>query len=165
MSIPTSLPRSSRYYNPLHTKIAFIPEIAAATMIPVYAEWAARCDLSDEIADISGWTVSTEQHPTPGLTRFTGSVPGRDTVQDSTITFYADLDGDDVRKVLTRDLEGYLSFADGGDTAGKLMDVFHIRVTSVGKLRTVSGSTAAQLTVGFSILRAPAEDVEIPAAP
>ncbi len=100
---------------------------------------------------------------TPDLaTRFTSSIPGRSTAEESAITFYADREGEDVRELLPRDTQGYVVIMDHGDQAGLPVDVYPVRVASVGKMRSV-GEEAARLEVQFSILSAPAENVTIPA--
>jgi len=158
-----TLPTSTRYYAPLVTKIWFLPAIAAATLAATRLELTAGTDLSDEVADIAGWTVTGEDVPTPGLNPFTGNVPGRTSVDASSITFYADELGVDVRGVLTPGLSGFIVIADAGDVATGVMDVFPVRVKSVGKPRTVTGSNASQVTIGFSTPRKPAQDLPIPA--
>ena len=161
----TALPTSTRYYAPLVTKIYFLTSIAAAaTLAATRAEITAGTDLSPEVADLSGWNVSAEDIATPGLNAFTGSVPGRTSVDASTITFYADEEGTDVRTVLTPGLSGFIVIMDAGDVEGGKMDVFAVRVKAVGKPRTVTGTNASQITVGFSFPREPKADVAIPAA-
>lgn len=159
-----ALPTSERFFAPNVTKIWFLTTIAAADLKPTRAELTAGNDLSDEVADIAGWNVTGEDVATPGLTEFTGSVPGRISVDASSITFYADLKGADVRTVLTRGLNGYIVIADAGDIADGVCDVFPVRVKAVGKPRTVTGSNAHHVTVGFSTPRKPAVDVALPAA-
>lgn len=158
------LPQSTRFFAPNVTKIWFLTTIAAGTLIPTRAELTAGTDLSDEVADISGWNVTGEDIATPGLSEFTGSVPGRISVDSSSITFYADEKGVDVRTVLTRGLNGYIVIADAGDITDGVCDVFPVRVKAVGKPRAVTGSNAHHVTVGFSTPRKPAVDVDLPAA-
>lgn len=160
----TALPASTRYYAPGVTKILFLTTIAAATLAATRAEMTAGTDLSDEVADLAGWNISAEDIATPGLSDFTGSVPGRTSVDASTITFYADELGEDVRTVLTPGLAGFIVIMDAGDIEGGVMDVFPVRVKAVGKPRTVTGQNASQVTVGFSFPRKPKADVAIPAA-
>lgn len=159
-----ALPTSTRYYAPTVTKIWWIPTIADAALAVTRSELTAGTDLSDEVADLAGWNVTGEDMATPGLSEFTGSVPGRISVDASTITFYADELGEDVRTVLTRGLSGFIGIADAGDVTGGVMDIFPVRVKAVGKPRSVTGSTASQVTIGFSTPRKPATDVAIPAA-
>lgn len=160
----TALPTSTRFYAPNVTKVWFVPTIASTALEVTRAELTAGTDLSDEVADLSGWNVTGEDIATPGLSDFTGSVPGRTSVEASSITFYADEDGVDARTVLTPGLSGYIVIADAGDIAGGVCDVFPVRVKAVGKPRTVTGSNAHHVTVGFSTPRKPAVDVDLPAA-
>jgi len=160
----TQIPKSKRFYAPPVTKYRWLPTIAAQTLIPVHTEWDAGIDLSSEVADVAGFTVTDEPIATPGLSKFTGSVPGRTTVDRSSITFYASLDGEDVRTVLHEGDEGYLCICPAGDAAGKLMSVFETRLGAFGEPFPVTGTNAHQLIVPVHILREPARDVEIPEA-
>ncbi|MHB1063530.1 MAG: phage tail tube protein [Georgenia sp.] len=157
----TVLTPASRYFAPGITKVRFIPTVAALTHIPTLVERTAGTLLID-IADISGWDTTSASIGTPDLdNRFTKSIKGRKTASDSSITFWADINGEDVRQVLSEDLDGYVEWADGGDDAGKLADCFPVSVSSVGKVRSV-GDQAMQLVVGFTITGVPAVDYPIP---
>jgi hypothetical protein len=160
----TPLPVSERFFQPEITKVWFVPTIADKDLKPTRAEIDAGTELSSEIADFSGWSVTSNMIGTPDLgSRFTGQITGRTSADDSSITFYGDQGGDDVRKVLPRATKGNILIADGGDEDGNVADVFPIEVASVGKLRS-AGDQAFQLTIAFAIKRQPAEDVELPAA-
>lgn len=161
MAAPAIEP-TNRYFNPAVTKIYFVPTIADQDA-PTRAELDAGTDLSNEIADISGWQVTSGQIQTPDLgRRFTSSIPGRTTAEDSSITFYADRTGEDIRALLPRDTAGFIVIMDGGDVATQPMDVYPVRVASNGKMRSV-GDEAARIQVQFSITSEPTEDVAIPA--
>jgi hypothetical protein len=154
---------SVRYFDPEVTKCYFLPTIAAADLTPTRLEMDAGTDLSPEIAEVSGFTVTSEEINTPDLgSRFTSKIPGRTSAEDSSITFYADLGGNDVRTVLPRDTTGYIQWCDGGDVAGNKSQVFPIRVRSLGQLRSV-GDESHRLQVQFSSTSEPNEDVTIPA--
>jgi len=166
----TSLPQSDRFFAPGITKALFLPVVANSTKssadpnycVPTGPEVAAGIDLSDEIADWSGFSLSSNFIDTPDLgSLFTGTVPGRISSEASSITFYADRDGQDVREILPRTTQGFILIADGGLATGKKADVFPIEVGSVGKPRSVS-DTASQLTINVSIRRQPAQDVTLP---
>lgn len=154
------------------TKRYFAPEISAvyfATTLANYktglarAEITASVELTDEIADISGFTVQSNQIETPDLgNRFISKIGGRTNTADSSLTVYADLNGDDARTVLARGTKGFLIFADGGDDLDQPADVFPVEVTSVGKVRS-TGDQAFQLTISFAITGVPAEDLALPA--
>lgn len=158
-----ALTASTRYFDPEITKIYFVPTIADISA-PTRTELNTGTDLSGEVAEISGFTVTSEQIAAPDLgSRFTSQVGGRTTAEDSSLTFYSDQQGVDARTVLSRGTDGYLTFMDGGDVEDNLMDVYPITVVSVGKMRSV-GDELARLQIQVSITSEPAEDVAVPAA-
>ncbi len=131
---------------------------------PSRAELNAGINLVSEVSALEGWTINSEQVATPDLGKlFTGSIPGRTSVDDSSLSMYADLEGVDARALMARGTSGFIVWMDGGDVTGQPMDVYPVRVSSVGKVRSVEGSEAATLTIMYSITSAPAEDVLIPA--
>lgn len=159
----TALATSERFFAPEITKIYWLPTIAATNLVPTRAELDAGTDLSAEIADISGWQVQGSAIETPDLgSRFTSNIPGRTSAPDSSITFYGDLAGVDIRGELSQDDNGYIWIADGGDVEAQLADVFPVRVNSIGKMRSV-GDAAFQIVVSFTITAEPAVDTAIPA--
>lgn len=160
--MPT-LSATERFFAPEISKVLFLPTVVATTKIPTRAEITAGTDLTSEIQTLNGWQQTAASIPTPDWgSRFTSSIPGRTSVSDSSITFYADKSGADVRTVLTELLNGYILIADGGDEEDFLADCFPVRVASIGKVR--ADGAALLLTVGFTITRKPAIDFELPAA-
>lgn len=158
------LPKSTRFFAPEISKVYFATSLADYTSGADRAEITAAVDITDEIADLTGFDVTSGSIDTPDLGhRFVSKIAGRLQTSDSSITFYASLDGDDVRKVLPRGTTGHLIFMDGGDVPTQPMDIFPVEVNSVGKVRS-TGEQAFQLTIGFTITGTPAEDVDIPAA-
>jgi hypothetical protein len=160
----TPVPIANRFFHVGETVVYYLPSIAAANKVPTRAEIDAGTDLSDEIADLSGWTLQGGEIDTPDLgSKFTGKIPGRISVDDSSFTFYADNRGVDVRSVLPRGTSGFILICDGGDVAGALADVYPVRVRSNGKVRSV-GDEAGRITIPFSITKEPTENVALPAA-
>jgi hypothetical protein len=167
----TDAPKAQRFFNAGITEILFVPVIAAATLSsknvgylkPTAAELGAGIRLSDDVADIAGWNVTSGFIDTPDLgSRYTSRITGRTSSDDSSITFYASEDTNDVRKILPRQTKGFIVVADGGyGAATDIADVFPVEVGSVGKVRSVS-DTAMQLTIQFAIKQQPAEDVVLP---
>lgn len=159
----TPLAASSRYINPDTTRFYFLTAVSNKAA-PTRSELNAGTDLSGEVQEVEGWLTSSDQVETPDLdSRFTSKIPGRITAEDSTITFYADSTGADARSLLPRDTAGFVIILDGGDVPGSTMDVFPVKVSSVGKSRSVEGSDAATVAIAFSITSEPAEDVTVPA--
>lgn len=158
----TAISSSTRYINPGVTKIYFVSSISDKTS-PTRAELNAGTDLTGEVSAVAGWIVTGNDVETPDMDSvFTSKIPGRTSADDSSITFYADKTGDDARALLPRGTDGFIVFLDGGDVAGSLMDVYPIRVKSVGKPRSTEGKDPATVEIQFSITSEPAEDVTIP---
>lgn len=157
----TPMALATRYFQPEKTKVLILPTIASAALVPTRAEINAGTDVSGDVATWAGWTVSGNQLPTPDLgKRFTSSIPGRITADESSITFYASLDGNDIREVQARDQDCFVSILDGGDVPTNPMDVFKVTVNSVGKLRDLED--APRITVSYTI-RSFAENLAVPA--
>lgn len=159
-----ALNKSTRFFQPEVSRVHFLPTIAATTLIPTRAEITAGTNVTAEIADLSGWQVRADMIATPDLaSRFVSQIAGRTKAEQSSITYYADKTGDDIRTVNPRGQTGYIVFMDGGDvpTTGK-MDVYPVEVAAVGKARS-TGDQALQVTIDYAITGPPAEDVAIPA--
>ena len=151
-----------RFFQPEISKCIWMPAVANKAA-PTRAEINAGLDLSRQIADVSGWTVTSGSIETPDMgSRYTGNIPGRRTSEDSNITFYGARDGNDVRTTLVRDANAFIAWMDGGDVAGYKMDVFPVRVSSLPKQRSV-GDEAFRIQIDFSITTEPSEDIVIPA--
>lgn len=161
MSAP-EITASTRYFLTGTTKVLFLPVVASMTTGPTRANINAGLDISEEIASISGWNISSSSVATPDLgKRFTPQVNGRLTAADSGLTCWADKTGQDIRQEVALDQEVFVVFLDGGDVPGSPMDVYKSVVSSVGKLREIEG--AGRVDVKFSI-RDYVEDLLVPAA-
>lgn len=159
----TPITKSSRYFDPAVTKCYWLPTVADGELVPTRSEMTAGTDLSNEIADLDGWLVEGEDIETPDLgSLFTSKIPGRTSVEDSSLTFHADKTGDDVRTLLPRGSEGYIMWCDGGDIEGNIAGVYPVRVRSVGVQRSVTDDNA-RIQVAFTITREPNEGVVVPA--
>lgn len=158
-----TLASSVRYFRPGTTKVKWTTTLATYTN-PTRTELNGATELSGEIAEVTGFSVTSASVDTPDLAnRFVSKIPGRITAEDSAITFYASSTGfTDARSVLPRDTTGYLVFMDAGDTAttGR-MDIWPATVAAVGKVRDLED--AAKQTITFTPTRVPAEDIVIPA--
>jgi hypothetical protein len=161
MSAP-NISASTRFINKGVTRVIWVDTISDKTA-PTRSEINAGTDLAGEIQDLDGWLVESESVETPDLgTTFTGSIPGSTSSKDSSLTMYEDLGGTDARALMPRGTNGFIIWMDGGDVAGRFMDVFPVRVGSVGKNRTVDDDPAT-LTINYNITSEPAENVAIPA--
>ncbi len=162
MSVPT-LPVSDRFFTPEINVIKWLPTVANPTTGATREEIDAGVALQDEIAAMAGWETSPGFIETPDAGhRLVSRIPGRITLRDASITFYASRDGDDIRSVLSVGQKGFIWFADGGDVADHLSDLFEVEVANIGKARSVDAN-AFQLTITFAIKRPPLTDVAVPA--
>lgn len=160
MAAPAITPET-RYFNPATTKIYWCGSISNKSA-PSRGELNAGTDLSAAVADVNGWMVTSELIDTPDMgSRFVSKIAGRISADNSSITFYSDRAGVDARTIMPRDATGFIVWLDGGDVAGRKMDVYPCTVSSVGKVRS-TGNEAARLTIQYAITSVPAEDVTIP---
>lgn len=160
---PTPLNATSRYVPEGTRKIYWIPAVAAyLTTGATRAEINAGIDLTNEVAAVTGFTVSSEQLEVPDLSgRFAAKIPGRITAADSSLMFYADVTSNDVRTVLPRDTAGFVGMLWENDIAGRKYDLFPAKVSST----SVQGDPAnpEQIEVAFSITKVPAQNLTVPA--
>jgi hypothetical protein len=159
--MPATPMTASTRYSPIGiTKVYFCSAIANK-LAPTRGELNAGTDLTGEVSDIGGWQPTSASVDTPDLlNRFVGSVPGRITADESSLTFYRSSNSVDVRGLLPRDTVGFVVFLDEGDVAARKMDVFPITVASAPKDRSME--EAGRIVVNFKISSTPAENVAIP---
>lgn len=145
------------------SKARFLPAVAAANLVPTRAEITAGTDLSPSIADMTGWEFSNSAIATPNLAeRFTGNIPGEDTVGDSAIVLYDDDAGSALRTLLAKGTNGFLLWMPYGDVPTKRAEVFPIRVAVISDEKSM-GNDAARFSVGCSVTAEPNTGVTIPA--
>ena len=160
---PSPINPSVRYKARGKSKIYWVPTVANVAA-PTRPEIDAGIDLSPQIMEVDGWVVESGSIETPDLaTDFTGNITGSRSADDSSITMYSDLNGDDVRAVLEREDNGYILILHGGDVPGNAtMDNFPSRVGSLGKSITLDDD-ASSIQVNFNITAEPQENLVIPA--
>lgn len=158
-----AIPASVRYTSRGFTKIYWVPAISNISA-PTRSELNVGTDLSPQLMDSSGWTVTSEQIDAPDMaTRFTSKIPGSITAEDSSLTLYASKNGVDARSLMPQDTAGYIVILFGGDTAGNKMDVWPVTVASVAKTISVQGTDPDTLVISYSPSSVPAQNVTIPA--
>lgn len=158
--VATPITATSRYIPPGTTRYYFVASIANKNS-PTRSELDAGSDLTAEISAISGFATTSDQADTPDLgSRFTGKIPGRITADDSSLTMYMSSTSNDVRTLLTRDTTGFIVIFPEGDTTGRRMDVFPVRVAGQPKQRDLDNPS--QIQIQFSITSIPAENLAVP---
>lgn len=157
---PSPLSATTRYIPPGVRKIYWVATIANY-LSPTRAELNAGIDLSLEVAEVSGFTVTSDTTDTPDLSgRFVPVIAGRIKAESSSLSFYASSNSSDVRTVLPRDTVGYVVFLWEGDTAGQRMDVFPVKVTVSAPDGNMEDPE--KINVSFAITKVPANNVVIP---
>lgn len=159
--VATPIQTVDRYFPTGITKYYWIPDILDPEA-PTRLELDAGIDLSPQIAEVDGFTVSSDEIEVPDInSRFTSKIGGRISADDSSFVMYANRNGVDVRSLLPRGEAGYVGRLGGGDVATYKMDIFPVTVISLSKAFGTDDE-AAQITVQFSVSSEPIEDVTIP---
>lgn len=149
----------TRYFTAGTTRIYWAPAISNQAA-PSAAEMNASTELDIDWAEHTGFTISTDMVEMPGLVnRFVGSIPGRIKAEASSITFYQDKSGVDLRVLMPADTIGYIVIADGGVAGGKC-SVFKVQVASVAPVR--DAEQPGKFRVDYAILQQPSENVALP---
>lgn len=155
---------STRYTSRGTTRFLWLPAVADTTTGPTRSEINAGTDLTTQIADRNGWSVSSTMIETPdAATRYTSTIPGPISAEDSSFTFYMDREGVDARALMPRDEEGYVFVMDGGDVVGNKADLFPVTVVSHSKNREVGGDNADTIVISYAITAEPTENIAVPA--
>ncbi|MEU8682980.1 hypothetical protein [Streptomyces sp. NPDC048611] len=147
------------------TKVLFLEEIAATTLIPSRAELTGATKLTKSIAAIDGFQLENNEIETPDMeSTFDSKIPGSDSVGDSSITFYEDDSTSTLEEALAKGTEGFVVFLRKGDVpTSKSMDIFPARVASQSSEYTVDNESAKWMT-RFSITDQPVLGAAVPAA-
>lgn len=158
--VATPLTPSSRYIPPGTSRYYWVPSIATITA-PSRAELDAGTDLTGEVADVAGFSQSSDQVDTPDLkTRFTSKIPGRISAADSSLTLYASSNSVDARTLMPIDAVGFVVCFAEGDVAGHKCDVYPVKVSSPEKQRNVDDPS--KIVFNYSVTSQPAENVTVP---
>ena len=158
---PTPLTATSRYIPPGTRKFYWVTTIATQAS-PTRAELNAGIDLTNEIAEIAGFSVTSASTEVPDLSgRFTGKIPGRIVADDSSMSFWASSTSADARSVLPRDTAGFMVVLPEGDIPTQKMDVWPAKVSSC--VVDTAIEDPAKINVAFTITKVPSQNVTIPA--
>jgi hypothetical protein len=158
---PPKLTVTTRYVPEGTRKFYWVPTIATQAS-PSRAEMNAGTDLSDEVADVNGFTVASDTVEVPDLSgRFTAKVAGRINAADSSLVFYTSSTSNDVRSVLPRDTVGFIIALWEGDVPTQKMDVFPVKVSSSAIQTGVDDP--GKIEIAFVITKVPSQNVTIPA--
>lgn len=152
----------SRYFRRGKSKIFFTPTIVAPAA-PTRAEVTSATDLTPQIADIGGLQFTNSPIATPDLaTTFTTQIPGEDTADNPTLTFYDDDAATTIRTALAKGTQGYLILMPYGDVPAKRAEVWKATSTGVND-EWSAGNDPARYAVTFAVTAVPVQNAVVPA--
>lgn len=146
------------------TKILFAETIASESYLPTLVELTGATDYTKQIAAVEGFSISNQEIETPDMdSTFVSKIPGDDSAEDSSLTFYEDDVTDTIETDLAKGTTGFILIARKGKASStKGLDVYPVRVASNSSTVTADNE-AAKLTVRFSITDRPLTNATIPA--
>lgn len=152
----------ARFWRRGVSRIQFLPAVSNPAA-PSSAEITAGEDLTPQIAEIGGFNFTANPITTPDLsTTFDTQIPGPDSTDTSTLTFYDDDASEVIRTALAKGTRGYLLFQPYGTTATDRAEVWRVESLGVNDEWT-TGNEAARFAVSFAILEPPEQDAANPA--
>jgi hypothetical protein len=136
-----------------------VPEIDAGTVLtePGSTDSAG-------IAAVSGFAMSNAPIGVPdAASTFDKQIPGIDSTESSSITFYDDDASSTKRTALAKGTSGFIIRMPYGSGSGKRCEVWPVRTTGVNDdADIVNASGAATFTVGFAVEDTPDQEAVTP---
>ena len=133
----------------------------ASYLSPSRAELNAGTRLTPEVAGSGNWGIVSNAVDTPDLaTTFTSQIPGKITIDGSTLDMYADDNQADARTLMPRNAVGFVVKFPGGDITGRKMTVFPVKVGSAAEPTAFGNPTV--LNFSFYVTKVPAENITVP---
>lgn len=144
------------------SKIYWLPSVATPSAGPTSGEITAGTDLSPGITEVNGFSIANAPIATPTLdSRFTKSIPGEDTTDDSSLVMFDDDTTQTLRSVLAKDTVGYIALLPYGLGTGKRVELWNVTITGNNDQWTTDNE-AARFMVSFSINEVPYQNAELP---
>lgn len=151
---------SSRYIPEGVTHFYFVTTIATYTA-PTRGELNAGTDLTPEIASAGDWAINGAAVAAPDLaTLFDSQIAGKISMGTTTLDMYADSTSTDARTLMPRGTAGYIVKFPEGDTTGRKMDVFPVKVLAQPKPTNMGNPSVIQFQ--YVVTKIPAENVTVP---
>lgn len=144
-----SIPTKETGYVPIYSSswYIFTLPIAAANLTPTRSEMALATtyNVTDSVISATGFSTgrATIEAPRWGSTGFPGRLSGAKTVAETSMEFWADRLGADVRAVLTDGLAVDIMYLPAGDIPAAKAEVWRVKVTS----RSLSKDATSQAKV------------------
>jgi len=159
---------AQRYFRRGTTKIYFAPAVAD-TDAPTEDEMGDATELSCQLAEISGFAFSNSPIDVPDMCDvFVKNIPGEDTAEDSSITFYeldTSLASNPIKTTLSKGTAGFVVFfpyglAGANPAAGDECEVWPVSIASNTR-EWSAGNDPARFMVEFTITDVPDQDATV----
>jgi hypothetical protein len=133
----------------------------ASYLAPSRAELNAGTNLTPEIESSGNWGIVSNAIDTADLaTTFTSQIPGKITIDGSTLNMYSDDNQADARTLMPRNSVGFIVKFPGGDITGRKMSVFPVKVGSAAEPTAFGAPTELNFT--FYVTKIPGENLTVP---
>jgi hypothetical protein len=154
---------AGRFFRRGKSRLLFAATLASPAA-PTSGEVTSATNLTTAIAEIAGLRFSNSPIATPDLaSTFTSTIPGEDTSETPSITFYDDdvnNASNAIRVALAKGATGYLIYQPYGNTVGRRQEVWP--VTVAGQNDEVSaGNEAARYVVQLAVTGTPTQNATV----
>lgn len=144
----------ARFFRRGVSKVYFLPAVANKAA-PTAPEIAAGTDLTGSVADIGGFTYTNSPIDTPDMaSTYTTTIPGEDTTDTPSLTFYDDNASTAIRTALAKGVTGYLLRVPYGTGTGKRGEVWPVTSTGVND-EWSAGNDPARFQAQFAVTAVP----------
>lgn len=151
----------ARYFRRGKSLIYFLPAVANKAA-PTTPEITAGTNLTGSISDPGSFAFNNSPISTPDLaSTFTTQIPGEDTAETPTITFYDDDTATTIRTVLAKGVTGFIVRMPYGNVSTKRAETFPVTVTGVNDAWSAD-NTSAMFAVGFAVTGVPSLTAVLP---
>lgn len=147
-------------------KVWFVPTVASLPAMTT-AEQGAGQELGDEgLTEVAGFGFTNNPISTPDMDNtFVSQIPGEDTAEQSSLTFYQDDTTSTIETALAKGTTGYIVFyyngiAGGAPAAADKYEIFPVTSSAVVRLYS-AGNEAAQFRVDCAITAVPVEGTQV----
>lgn len=147
-------------YIPLDIRKFYFVATIANTAAPSRGELDAGTDLSPQVVEAAGWSISGTTIESQSFVGTSLKLQGPKAIDDSALTMRLSKTTTDARTILTQDLACYIVVFPEGDVAGRKMDVFTVIVNALPKSPGIADP--ATVTVQFAVTATPNMRVTVP---
>jgi hypothetical protein len=147
-------------YIPLDVRKFYFVTTIANTASPTRGELDAGTDLSPQVVESAGWSISGTTVASQALVGTALNLQGPKAIDDCSLTMRLSKTSTDARTIMTQDLACYIVVLTEGDVTGRKMDVFTVIVNSIPKSQGIVDPATG--TFQFAVVALPNMRVTVP---